>query len=174
VPRWTHDLWNSSVWLNHMGTNIKNDYSSRFLMVDDKNKKKPSSNKITIKILVQGKKVPVTGTISQIASLVNKLISEKKPTIENTLDMPPPELVFDHIIKQKDYEHSIRSLMEFFFGKNEKSAYPKMYKMAKDVRKHIIKKYGGEFRKDLVPTDYSKRPPTKSIVWSFEPTTSRD
>ena len=141
---------------------------------NNKKQKKHDSNKISVKIKRDGCTITANGTVNQMARYT-KQVSSEKISVENKIDIPPYELVFEHISKQENYEHSIQSLMIFFFDKYEKSVYNKIYKMAKDTREHIVKKFGGHFRKDEVMSDDdSKRSPKKSIVWSYEPTTSKD
>ena len=144
-------------------------------MIDHKNIKNPSSNKMTIIIQVQGKDAPIIGTPDQLARFIKHLNSKKQPTAKKKKDTIPLQLVIDHIENNENFEHSTPSIMKFFLLEPRKDVHIIIDKKASKARKHLEKKYNGQFKMyKVISADYSKMTPTKNIVWSFEPTTPKD
>lgn len=138
-----------------------------------KSQRKSTTNKLTLKIDVQGKRVPITGTPAQMASFVNKLNngnSQKQSTINNE-NLPAPEELAAFVEDQENFKHSMPILMNHF--DSSKESYHQMYRMAKASREYLEKRFNGKFREDRIPPADGKRKAIRTItVWVFEPKTS--
>jgi len=135
--------------------------------------RKNTTNKLTMKIDVQGKKVPITGSPALLASFVKRLNkgNNQKQNIINNANLPTPEEVTAFIEDQENFKHSMPTLMNHF--DSDKEFYHQVYRMAKTSREYVGKKYNGKFIEERIPPDDGKRIAIRTItVWTFEPKTS--
>lgn len=139
------------------------------MQLQERKQKKSSTNKITIKVPMQGKNIPVKLTVAQLASLIKKLNSENNAiSVEN---LPTQDEVTEFIEKQSgDFRHSMPDIMQHFFDGSKKGSYHQMYRMAKKAREHLEEKHNGQFIEEKQkPKDGNPTPIREITIWYIQP-----
>ena len=146
---------------------MKTIHTTITMQIQEKKQRKNTTNKITIKVPMQGKKIPVQVTVGQLASLIKKLNPEN--TAVNIEELPAPEQIMAYIEGQDRFRHSMPGTMQHFLGESRKEFYHSIYRMLKNAREQIEKKHNnGKFKEEKIPVTSGKGAGWTITVWYFE------